>query len=221
MYHACTPVGSPLSVQNENSIYPTFTYMIHSYGAVRHWNDLRMKYLLEEIVVIEEKLDGWQVSFGVMEDFEGQRQLALRTKNTIQEHPDIWEPLQPLWDRLETIQSLLKPGWTYRGEYLPERKMHKITYDRPASGLVVIWDIDRGAEDYLQPRQKRDEAMRLGFDVVQPLAVGKFKPSDIPKLVPDHSMLGGRTEGVVIKNYRRNYKNRMMKAKYVRPEFRD
>lgn len=193
--------------------------MIHPYGKIYHWNDLRLKGLLDGIVVIEEKIDGWQVNFGMVEDFYGEPQLALRTKNRSHEGPDIWEPLRPLWGRLQSLD--LRPGWTYRGEYVPEKKMNQITYDRPASGMVVIWDIDRGVEEYLSCYDKKQEALRLGFDAVEPLAIGVFRPDSLPGLVPKHSLLGGETEGVVIKNYGRAFKGHLMKGKYVRPEFRD
>jgi len=190
--------------------------MIPSYGLLPHFNDKKLKYIFNEAVVVEEKIDGWQISFGV---FEGER--WIKTKNVLStEGDEIWQPLQTLWESL--LDLGLHEEWTYRGEFIDRHRMHKITYDTIPRGQVIIWDIDKASGDYLMPEQKLFEAIRVGFDCVVPVFVGHIKAvTRLPSLVPKTSVLGGRVEGIVVKNYYRQHNKKLLKGKYIVPEFRD
>lgn len=172
-------------------------------------------------VVVEEKIDGSQFSFGVAEDGET---LLCRSKGA---QINVDAPEGMFAKGVETARALipeLTPGWTYRGEYLQKPKHNSLAYSRIPAKHIILFDIDRGDQDYLTPDEKRTEAGRLGLEVVPTLYEGTVLSSDQFKaLLPEVSILGGQpAEGIVAKNYALfTPDSKVMMVKYVTESFRE
>jgi len=156
--------------------------------------------LLEEPVLVEEKIDGSQFSFA---DLDGELVCRSHTKDIIIDAPEkMFNKAVAVCQELYATHQL-HPGWVYRAEYLQKPKHNTLTYDRiPEKGLV-IYDIDTGLECYLDWPQKNVEAKRLGLEVVPILFHGRITSMDfIRSMLDTVSFLGGtKIEGVVAKRY--------------------
>lgn len=149
-------------------------------------------------VLVEEKIDGSQFSFGKFED-----EIKFRSKGA-----DIYADNPPKMfnrgvDEVLARADQLTDGWTYRGEYLDKPKHNTLAYDRVPLGHVAIFDINTGEEEYLGYQEKAAEAARLGFDVVPLIHLGIVGTMDQFKAwLEQTSLLGGqKIEGFVLKNY--------------------
>lgn len=153
--------------------------------------------LLDDPVVVEEKVDGSQFSFCMGED----GQIRFRSKGaTI--HPDAPDKMFANGVRaIREIADMLTPGWTYRGEYLRAPKHNALAYDRIPTRHVILFDVCTGKECYLGHDEKRVEAQRLGLECVPAMFSGVV--SDIAAFrafLETTSVLGGqKVEGVVVK----------------------
>jgi hypothetical protein len=101
--------------------------------------------------------------------------------------------------------SLLVYGWTYRGEFLQKPKHNTLQYSRVPNGYIILFDIDKGDQDYLMPKAVAAASVLLGLECV-PFLDALFNPptqEDIQRWFDTESILGGtKIEGVVLKNYR-------------------
>jgi hypothetical protein len=191
----------------------------HSYPSIYNLGHAAVKDLFSEPVLVQEKVDGSQFSFGV---FDGK----LRVKSKGKE----MDPAAPekLFARaVETVRQLdLTEGWTYRGEVLDKPKHNVLTYDRVPRGHVVLFDINRGHEDYLSITGVAFEADRIGLEFVPTYsedARGAFTEATLREYLERESFLGGqKIEGVVIKSLSLfgTDKKRLM-GKFVSESFRE
>jgi hypothetical protein len=205
----------------------------HSYPSIYTLGHSAIADLLRGPVQVEEKIDGSQFSFGVSEEVvagdEGrgyQRVIHVRSKGAVL-HPDA--PEKMFEKAVETVKRLapeLRPGWTYRGEYLLKPRHNGLAYDRIPAQHIILFDINSGHEVYLSQEDKRAEAARLGLEVTPLLHVG---------IVPDiaafrafletESVLGGQLiEGVVVKplNYDKFGKDKKaLMGKFVSEAFKE
>lgn len=170
--------------------------------------------LLDEPVYVEEKIDGSQFSFGVIDG-------CLRTKSKNCEPPD--KMFDAAVSTAKNLKPYLIPGWTYRAEFLKSPHHNVLSYDRVPKSNIIIFDIARGYEDYLEPEEKRDEAERLGLEVVPLLASGEMDYESMEELLDRESILGGcKVEGVTIKDYSRfDKRKKPLMGKLVRDDFRE
>jgi ATP-dependent RNA circularization protein (DNA/RNA ligase family) len=178
--------------------------------------------LLDGPVLVEEKIDGSQVSFGVTEDGE----IKVRSKGAVI-HPDA--PEKMFTEAVATVKDLapnLKPGWTYRGEYLKKPKHNSLAYNRTPIAHIMLFDINDGYESYLSYEQKQAEAIRLGLEVVPLLFSGKVESVEqFRSFIDRKSVLGGqKIEGVVVKPV--NYDlfgadKKVLMGKFVSEAFRE
>lgn len=172
----------------------------HSYPSIFNLGHFALDRLFEGHVVIEEKVDGSQFSFGV---FDG----LVRVRSKGQEWA--WDAPNGMFDRAVVSvlerKGLLKDGWTYRGEYLKKPKHNSLGYARVPEGHIVIFDINTGHERYLTDYgMKYAEAKRIGLECVPLVFEGEFSggADDFRQMIDRESLLGGvKVEGVVIKNY--------------------
>jgi len=155
-------------------------------------------------VVVEEKVDGSQFSF--MQTVDGEFVCRSKGKDQTDAPDKMFEAA------VENVRELpLHPGWIYRGEVLNKRKHNALFYDRVPEKNVVIFDIDRGVEDYLTPDEKRAECARIGLECVPLIYSGTWPPGGgdttvsmeaLTAFLDRISFLGGpKIEGVVIKAY--------------------
>jgi len=189
----------------------------HSYPHIYNLGHRYLNDLLNESVLIEEKVDGSQFSFG---RFDGE--LRCRSKGA---QLNIIAPEKMFAQVVENVNKLdLHNGWTYRGELLNKPKHGVLAYDRIPNLNVIIFDINTGEEAYLNYADKYVEASRLGLEIVPLLHNGKVDDVQLIRdLLETVSCLGGqKVEGVVIKNYARfGLDKKALMGKFVSEKFKE
>lgn len=99
--------------------------MIPAYGKIHALGHLRIRELLSGLVVVQEKVDGSQFSFAMLEDglhcWSKGREIFL-------DAPD--KMFAAGVDYVKSIQDLLVPGYIYRAEYLRIPKHNALSYSR-------------------------------------------------------------------------------------------
>lgn len=189
-----------------------------SYPKVYNLGHANIRDLLQDPVVIEEKVDGSQLSFGLIGG-----ELLMRSKGA-EIHPEA--PPKMFAKGVEFVRGLdLHPEWTYRGEYLQKPKHNALVYDRVPAGHIAIFDINDGLESYLSYEDKEAEAQRLGFECVPRIlpGPGTLGPMELQTMLSQPSFLGGQlVEGVVIKNYARFGRDgKALMGKHVSEKFKE
>jgi len=147
-------------------------------------------------VYVQEKIDGSQISFGVING-----EIFLRSRNQMinLDDPGMFGKA------VETVRQMrdagnLVAGYTYRGEYLMKPCHNTIKYDRVPTGNIILFDIDKGDQDYVDP-QFIDI---IGLESVPVYRVYSEKPTydELKVWLERDSILGGtKIEGIVLKNY--------------------
>lgn len=173
--------------------------------------------LLLDPVIVEEKIDGSQFSFGI---FDGVLRARSHRKELVLDAPE--KMFQSAVDVIRTLP--LHDGWTYRAECLSKPKHGVLAYDRTPEKGLIIFDINIGHEKYLIYNAKQAEAARMGLETVPLLFVGNIEnPEQVKALLATQSCLGGQTvEGVVIKNYFRFGKDKkVLMGKFVSEVFKE
>lgn len=192
---------------------------IPSYGKVYALGHKAISELLNDAVVVEEKVDGSQFSFGV---YDGE--LLMRSKG---EHIEPEAPPGMFTEAVQVAKQLaphLHDGWTYRCEYLRTPKHNTLAYDRVPANHFVLFDLDTGLESYVSPDTKSQEAERLGLETPQFIYEGRVTDmSALDEWLETDSALGGqKVEGVVLKNYERFGKDgKILAGKYVSERFKE
>jgi hypothetical protein len=158
-----------------------------------------------------------QFSFG---RFDGVLKVKSKGKEMIPEAPD-----KLFAEAVETVSKLdLIDGRTYRGEVLQKPKHNALAYDRVPRGNVILFDININEEEYLSYDEKKQEADRIGLEVVPMLYYGEIKEQKIIlDMLETISVLGGqKIEGVVIKNYAEFGRDKkVLMGKYVSEAFKE
>lgn len=173
---------------------------LHSYPSIYNLGHREIATLFAGPVIIEEKIDGSQFSFGANEEGE----LGIRSRNTVI-YPDA--PPKMFAKGVEAVlkikDALLNDwaGWTFRGEYLEKPHHNHLRYNRMPANHVMIFDVEGPDGGFLSPHVKALAANGLGFETVPLLFAGSIKdPEAIRALIEGESVLGGqKLEGVVIK----------------------
>ena len=192
---------------------------VHSYPSVYQIGHSAIKDIFDGEVIIEEKIDGSQFSFGVIND-----ELVCRSKNKEQ---IIDAPDKMFSKAIETIKLLkpkLAPQRIYRCEYLEKPHHNALAYDRVPEKNLILFDVSVGIEEYMNPEEKRKEAARIGLEYVPLLFQGVVTDFEIFKeFLSRKSILGGQiVEGVVVKNYALFTKEKKVAmGKYVREEYKE
>ena len=166
--------------------------MIHSYPSVYQIGHKAIPNLFEGVVSVQEKIDGSQFSFGII---DGELQARSKNKQLI-----INAPEKMFARAIETVLSLsLSPGIVYRGEYLEKPKHNTIVYSRVPDKHIILFDISQPeGEAYLERRALEIEAKHVGLELVPEFFRGEIKTMEEFKgLLDRESVLGGaKMEGV-------------------------
>lgn len=172
----------------------------HSYPKSMAIGHAAIRDIFQDDVVIEEKVDGSQFSFGVFDGI-----LKCRSKG---QEIGLDYPEKMFLKAVNTAKdlhgrNLLREGWMYSGEYLNKPKHNTLVYDRVPSGNIILFDIRSGMEQYFPYSLKENVAKSLGLEIVPLLFEGKIdKPEILLDLMKTKSCLGDvYIEGIVIKNY--------------------
>lgn len=193
---------------------------VPSYGSIHALGHKQVLGITDIPVIVEEKIDGSQFSFGLYGE-----ELRMRSKGAIIRLGDgnkmFAQAVVSVCDRV----NLLHPYWTYRGEYLQKPKHNVLAYDRIPKGHIVLFDImTEVPEDYLPYGAKAVEAKRIGLEVVPRMFSGEVSSIDTLRTLLDTvSMLGGtKVEGVVLKAYDHfTPDHHVMMAKFVSEAFKE
>jgi hypothetical protein len=188
-----------------------------SYPKVWALGHAGIKELLFDEVIVEEKIDGSQFSFG---RFNGELRCKSKGAEINIEYPE-----KMFSNAVDVVKNLsLVDGFTYRAEYLKTPKHNVLAYDRIPKDHLIIFDISTGLEQYLSYTDKFNECARLGLECVPILFSGKIEdPAAIVELLQTTSVLGGqKVEGIVIKNYNRfGIDKKILIGKYVSEAFKE
>ena len=195
----------------------------HSYSHIWALGHPRVADIFNGPVVMQEKIDGSQLSWGVIDG-----KLRIRSKG--QEFP-VEAPQDLFVDASSTILKLftegkLHEGWTYRGESIQRPKHNVLVYERTPPGNVIIFDINTDIETYLDPSEVTFEAERLELITVPLLYEGdgsKITEAIFMKWLEQISCLGNvPIEGIVVKNYNQFGRDKkVLMAKYVSEAFKE
>jgi len=191
----------------------------NSYPKVYALGHAAIRDMFLDPVLVEEKVDGSQFSFGLIDG-----ELRCRSRNQQLD----WDNPQKMFElALATVKELephLHPEWTYRGEYLNKPKHNVLAYDRIPLKGIILFDINTGDQEYLSREEKIMEAVRLGLECVPSFGTMSItSPEEVEKLLETISLLGGnKVEGLVFKNYTRFGKDgKAFIGKYVSEAFKE
>lgn len=170
--------------------------------------------ILATPVVVQEKFDGSQISFGINDD----GRLMVKSKSVMLDvEANSNKMFAPAVDYLLSVRHYMQPGIVYRGECLTKPKHNVLQYGRVPAGYVVLYDVSIGGMGYANPLETPwapgADASLLGLEHAEPLLIGQLDRGRFDALLERTSMLGGALiEGVVIKNY-------TQQARYGGPSF--
>lgn len=192
---------------------------IRSYPSIYAVGHQAAAELFDGPVVVEEKVDGSQFSFGII---DGELACRSKGKQIVLDAPDsMFEKAVAIV--LEMAPDLT-PGYVYRGEYFQKPKHNSLAYARIPNKHIILFDIDGGMEHFLNPDEKRTEAGRLGLEVVPVVYEGTLSSVEQLKvLLERESCLGAmQPEGLVIKNYAKfGPDKKTLMGKYVTEKFKE
>lgn len=193
---------------------------LRSYAKIYHLGHKYLADLLKGPVVIEEKVDGSQFSFGKRED-----QVFFRSRGA-EIYPETADKLfKAAVDYVVSIKDSLVDGWTYRGEVLHAPRHNTLTYSRTPKHNVVIFDVETDdSQNFLSPKGKELEAAKLDLETVPVFFTGEITDAaGLESLLKEESFLGGcKLEGIVIKNYLQfGIDKKALMGKWVRSEFKE
>jgi hypothetical protein len=170
---------------------------IHSYGKVWSFGHKEASTLIGMRVRVEEKVDGSQ--FSAMKDDAGN--LHFRSKSVMMVDGAIPALFQPSVDHIRSVAWVMEPGTTYRFEAMRAARHNTLQYSRAPKGHCVLFDIDRGDQDYCSRGVLVGVADALAVDPVPQLDECVLEsPDDLTRHLEVTSFLGGAlVEGVVVK----------------------
>lgn len=182
-----------------------------------------LKELFSEEVIVEEKIDGSQFSFGVFDSPDGPL-LKMKSKGAALYESAPEKMFAEAVNYVSSIQHRLQRNWRYVGEYLKKPKHNSLIYNRAPHNHIIIFDICVGEEIYLPYLAKKSAAEAIGLETVPVLYCGKVENiADFRNLLDHESVLGGaKIEGFVAKNYARfGLDGKALMGKFVSEEFKE
>jgi hypothetical protein len=191
----------------------------HSYPKIFALGHRAVSTIFDDDVIVEEKVDGSQFSFG---KFDGKLRCRSKGKEIDLDVPE--KMFMAAVDAVRERFHQLKDGYTYRGEYLQKPTHNALAYDRVPQGHIMIFDINTGHESYLSPSAKASEADIIGFECVPLIWHGKVCSStELKSYLDRESILGGqKIEGVVVKSLTQfGPDKKAMMGKFVSEAFKE
>ena len=173
-----------------------------------------------ESVIVQEKIDGSQFSFGII---NGEIECRSRNQQVILDDAGMFDKAVATAIDLAQ-QGLLIEGYKYRGEYLMKPKANTLVYDRVPKGNIILFDIDRGDQDYLPYEDAIVLADSMDLEYVPSWECeGKPTVEMLETWMQKKSVLGNTTiEGLVFKNYDEYGRDsKVLMGKYVSDKFRE
>lgn len=170
-------------------------------------------------VVIEEKIDGSQLSFGVI---GGELRVRSKGRQIDLDYPDslFLEGVE----YLKSIKHKIRPEYIYWGEYLKKPRHNVLAYSRIPANHIIGFDIVYGPEMYMLHEKKIAYFNELGLETVPLLYEGRVANyENFHEFLDRVSCLGGqKIEGVVVKKYNRfGPDGRALMGKFVSEAFKE
>lgn len=196
--------------------------MISPYSKIYNVGHKEVKDILDvNPIWVQEKIDGSQFSFGVKSS-----EVFVKSKNAVIDlngEEDVQILFRPAVNWVIQHQGWLKDGYTYRAEAVCRPKHNTLEYERAPEAGFILYDVDQGDQDYLEPPAMFEEAARLNVEAVQSDAYlpGSFNDIAAQFHLTRNSMLGGMAEGFVIKDYSRYSFGKTLMAKHVNEVFKE
>lgn len=195
---------------------------IGSYPSVVRLGSREVEGIFTDEVIVQEKIDGSQFSFGIDKDGN----LKMRSKNAEISSENHQGMFAKAVEWCEANKDKFNPWFTYRGEYLQSPKHNIMRYERVPKGNIIIFDITFGDDVWLEYDSMVEEADRIGLECVPKYAKGnitkQFVEANKDEWLSRESVLGGNVEGFVIKNYAvLTPSNTASMAKVVRENFQE
>jgi len=178
-----------------------------------------LEQLFDDPVIVEEKIDGSQFSFG---KFNGE--LLCRSRQVTIDMDDTEHMFALAVSQARDLLPYLSEGWTYRTEYLSRPQHNTLKYNRVPKKNLILFDVDLGFEKYLSYENKVAAASMLGLECVPLLYKGKIGLyEELRNLFERESILGGpKVEGMVVKNYCKfGVDARPLMGKWVSEKFKE
>jgi len=193
----------------------------HSYPSIYAMGHRALERVFLGDVIVEEKVDGSQFSFGV---FDGEVRCRSKGQQLVIDAPE--RMFAPAVEAVLEIAPVLRDGWTYRAEFLASPKHNSLTYQRVPERHLIIFDVNTAHETYLPYDQKYAEARRIGLECVPLLTGGHnaaFTEAYMLSLLDTESALGGpKIEGFVVKNYSQfGTDKKVLMGKFVSEAFKE
>jgi hypothetical protein len=204
----------------------------HSYPSSYNIGHRVLRDFFDHEIVVEEKVDGSQFSFGkfpIINPDTGDDlgdEIRVRSKGAVFPIDAPPKMFKAATDTVLRLAPLLTLGYTYRGEFLSKPKHNSLAYNRTPLGHIILFDVCREEEDYLSYEEKAAEALRLGLECVPKLFEGKIEsPVPLRDFFQLESVLGGqKIEGVVCKPKARNVfgtDKKLLLGKFVSEAFKE
>lgn len=197
----------------------------HSYPSPKQYKKKSVRDILEQgSFVVQEKYDGSQFSFGLIDGV-----LKVRSKGTeidLDAVPDLFKNVvnHVKWLYAE---DLLQEGWTYTGETISRQKHNVLTYARVPKGYFVLFDVRTSNEIYLDYGSLISVANDLEVEYPAMWFYYENTKQTFERLEEEHmhmeSSLGGPDrEGLVIKSLTmRDSDGKRAMAKIVSEKFKE
>lgn len=195
-------------------------FHVPSYPSVYAIGHAAIKEIFDGPVVIQEKVDGSQFSFGVTMD--GELVCRSKGKQLILDAPE--KMFNKAVATVRELEHDLIRGWIYRGEFLGSPKHNTLAYSRVPQKNIILFDIDEGNQQYSSHQAVRNVAEALGLEAVPTIYEGNVTDfAMFQSFLERESILGGvKIEGVVVKNYARfTPDKKVMMGKYVSEAFKE
>lgn len=165
--------------------------------------------ILDGSIVVEEKIDGSQFAFGRAAD-DGRLVFRSKGKELFVENVDklFGNTVAAVVSRADKIAAAISPGVTLYGEALHAKRHNTLEYGRAPHGNLVLFGGTEVDGTWMTRGRLEALAEELAFDITPVLFAADCDEHNarqirehIGTLVDGDSYLGGKREGVVIKNY--------------------
>lgn len=193
--------------------------MITHYASIFNLGHKAVSELLLDPVLVEEKIDGSQFSFGKIDG-----QVWCRSKGAVINHLAPDKMFRPAVEQALARADKLDENVVFRCEYLAKPKHNALAYDRIPKDHLIVFDVELLGQNFLAYEDKTVIAGRLGLETVPILYRGIVDDIDLFRsLLETPSCLGGqKVEGVVIKNYNRfGLDKKPLMGKFVSEAFKE
>jgi len=193
---------------------------LSSYSTIFAVGHAGMQPLLGAEIFAEEKIDGSQFSFGVVDG-----EFLMRSKNA-----DVYIGQEGMFQQaVEEAHALevdIPNNTIVRCEFLSKPKHNVLKYDRTPKGNLIVFDVEQLGKGFMSYDEKRVFANKtLKLEVVPKLYEGILTLEHLQHLLGRVSCLGGcEIEGVVIKPTNYNIwgtDKKVLMAKYVSEKFKE